>query len=84
MMPATKAMIEYLKDDGRVEEPEGGFTPSDDDGPEDDQTRSYMTVKMKKKRQQLMLKQMLSESGYGDLAKMVNIGKETYEADDND
>ena len=70
MLPATKAMMNYLRDDGRIEEPEGGFTPADDE-PSDDDTRSYMTVKMKKKRQQLMLKQMLSDSGYGDLAKMV-------------
>lgn len=78
MMPSTKALIEYLRDDGRMEEPESGYEPSED-SPE---TRQIMQMQLKKKRQQLMIKKMLAESGYADLAKMVNIGKHSYEVDD--
>lgn len=83
MLPHTKAMYEFLRGDGRLdEEPEGGYERSDDVS--DPETRQYVTMKMKKKRQQMMLKQMLTDSGYGDLSKMVSIGKEEYELDHED
>ena len=80
MTPSTKALMEYLRDDGRIEEPEGGYIPSE--GPPE--FRHAYEMKLKKKHQQMMLKKMLAEAGYGDLAKMVNIGKHKYEVESED
>lgn len=85
MLPSTKALYEYLRDDDRGEQPEGGYEPEsgyEDPGENDPEIRQHYMMKLKKKRQQMMLKQMLADSGYGDLAKMVTIGKENYEVDD--
>ena len=74
MTPSTTALLRYLRDDGQVDEPD---LPSDGyGGPE---TRQMMELRMKKKRHQMMLKQMMTEAGYGDIVKMTNIGKQSYE-----
>ena len=77
MTPSSRALYDYLRDDGRMDEPEADMEQVD----EDPQTRQVMALHLKKKRHQMMLKQMLTDSGYGDLAKMVNVGKESYQVD---
>lgn len=80
MTPSTRALIDYMRDDGRTDEPDmQGLV---DDEPE--ATREMMALQIKKKRHQMMLKEMLANSGYGDLAKMVNIRREKYELPDED
>lgn len=80
MTPSTRALYEYLRDDGRMEEPEEPDYQADEGA----DTREVMTMNLKKKRHQMMLKQMLTNSGYGDLAKMVNIGKEKYDINEGE
>lgn len=81
MTPSTKALLEYLRDDDRLEEPEGGFEQDDVETPED---RQVYQLKLKKKRNQMMLKKMLEEQGYSDLAKMVNISKTNVDYDNEE
>lgn len=75
MTPSSRALYDFLRDDGRTDEPEVADVESD----EDPEVRHMMALHLKKKRQQMMLKRMMADSGYADLAKMVNIGKDSYE-----
>lgn len=78
MTPSTKALLDYLRDDGQTVEPEPFV---DDDPGYDVQT---LTMEMKRKRHQMMLKQMLKNAGYGDLAAMTNIGRDKYSVGDEE
>ncbi len=80
MTPSSRALYDYLRDDGRIEEPDAEIAQTD----EEPEIRQMMALHLKKKRQQMMLKRMMSDSGYADLAKMVNIGKDSYEVGSED
>lgn len=75
MIKSVKDLYGYLRGSGDlVEEPQASDFAEEDPVPPE--ARDYLTVKLKKKRQQLMLKKMLSDGGYADLSKMVTFGKE--------
>ncbi len=76
--PSTKALMQYLRGSSDLEQPELPMEPD----PTDDIT-TY-TLQMKKKRHQMMLKKMLKDAGYGDLAAMTSIGKDHYTVDDEE
>ncbi len=78
MTPSTKALMDYLRGSGDTVEPE---LPMEQD-PADDITT--LTLQLKKKRHQMMLKKMLNDAGYGDLAAMTSIGKDHYTVDDEE
>lgn len=65
--------MEYLQADGQA--PESGMPAAPDDGYQ----VKGLTMELKRKRYQMMLKQMLKDAGYGELAGMTNIGHENYE-----
>lgn len=71
--PSTKALLEYLQADGQAPESEMPATP--DDGYQ----VQGLTMQMKRKRYQMMLRQMLKDAGYGDLANMTSIGRDRYD-----
>lgn len=73
MTPSTRALVDYLRDDGRVDEPETELVDDEAD------PQKIWALQLKRKRHQMMLKQMLENSGHGDLAKMVNIRRETMD-----
>lgn len=79
MTPSTRALVDYLRDDGRTDDPEVDMVADD---PEDSQR--IWALQLKRKRHQMMLKQMLENSGHSDLAKMVNIRRETVEMPEDD
>ena len=62
-----------------TEEDLGVEPPARDDG-------NYLRLRIKKKQQNHMLRQMLEQGGYGDLAKMTNIrgGRPVYSQDPSD
>lgn len=66
---------------GMEEEP--ADEPIVDDVPSHGDER-YLALKLKKKHQMLMLKKMLAEAGYDDLAKMTTISKHDLEDDMGD
>lgn len=73
--PATRALVEHLRDDGRQFAPEIGV----EDSPDDPETRRYLALQLKRRHHNRMLKAMLKDAGYEDLSKMVRIRKQNYE-----
>jgi len=79
-LPATRALVDYLRDDGRgQEEPDPDFI----DYRGDPETVQMMEMGVRQRRKQMLLKKMLSDSGYDDLARMVKIKTRTHELDED-
>jgi hypothetical protein len=70
MMPpkSLKELIEADRGD-----PMGEVAPWDDDPMASGADPVHFQLELKKKRRAAMMRQMLEDSGYGDLAKMVKI-----------
>jgi hypothetical protein len=73
MTPSTKALLEYLQRGGEGVEPE--------QAPAEDPVQEIQTLQLqlKKKRYQQMMKQMMKDAGYGDIAGATTIGRSSYE-----
>lgn len=77
MMPATRSLAEYIRG---LEDP--GIAPYDDMAAhEDPYDPKVFQLKMKRRRQMEMVKKMLEDSGYGDLAKMTTLNRREIDAD---
>lgn len=74
--PASRGLVAMLRGESQQQEPEG-FGPEEPPPPEDDPR--YLMFKMRRKRQNALLKQMLVDAGYGDLAKMSAISRDEIE-----
>jgi hypothetical protein len=78
MYPHTRKLIDML----------GGPEPAEevpDMEPavhEDDMDPKILQLRLKKKYQLGMIKKMLEEGGYGDLAKMTTIGRKAYDIEE--
>ncbi len=75
MMPATRKLIDLMRAD---EKPEIDAEPAVFDE-EVKYDPKLLQLRLKKKYQLGMVKKMLEEGGYGELAKMTNVGKKSYE-----
>jgi len=75
-LPATRALVDFLRDDGRGEEPD--INPYIEEVA-DPETRKRMVMAMKRRYQERMMQNMLKNAGYSDLASKVRIKSEDYE-----
>lgn len=84
LMPHTRAIVDFLRADQAPEREMDHLETANaaDRMPASDQF--MFRLAMKKKRQQQMLKQMLEDAGYSDLARMATIRRENISEDEND
>ncbi len=79
MMPATRKLIEMMGSRPDVESEGVAMEPAVH---EDDYDPKILQLRLKRKYQLGMIKKMLEEGGYGDLAKMTTIGKKSYDIEE--
>lgn len=75
MLPHTRALVSRL-----MEEPEDRLSV-DIPEPAMHEDPQILQLRMKRKYQLGMIKKMLEDSGYGDLAKMTTLSKRDYNED---
>lgn len=76
--PVGRRVADLLRAQEQLPEPDG-FGPADAEPPPDDPR--YLMFKMKKRRTNALLKRMLVDAGYKDLAHMVSVTRD--EADEH-
>lgn len=74
MFPATRSLVEYM----RESEPEFYEEPA---AHEDRFDPQVLQLQIKKKRQLEMIKKMLEQGGYEDLARMTTLRRRDFDAD---
>ncbi len=79
-MPATKKLMELMRKEGPEDEVEDSY--HEPAMAEDDYNQKLLQIRLKRKYQLGMIKKMLEEGGYGDLAKMTNVGKKSYDPEE--
>ncbi len=75
MYPHTRLLVDALSspDEMPVEEPAMHDSPDDP---------KILQLRLKRKYQLGMIKKMLEDGGYGELAKMTTIGKKSYDIEE--
>ncbi len=73
--PVGRGVLDLLREDD-LEAPEYEREQAEHLSPDDPR---FAMLKMKRKRQQAMMRQMLINAGYGDLAKMATISRDTID-----
>ncbi len=78
MMPATRRFLAMMEAQDKPEVPSEGVAmePAMHDDPYDPHV---LQLRMKRKYQLGMIKKMLEDGGYSDLAKMTTVGRKSYE-----
>lgn len=84
LFPHTRKIAELLRGSVADQVPEAELSELADAADRQPASDTYMLrLGLRKKRQMQLLKQMLAENGYPDLARMSNVRRERIEDDDD-
>lgn len=72
-LPQTRKAMEYFREGN---EPEQALAMMDDDQPSHADNAEILQLKLKRRYRMQLIKQMLQDAGYGDLAQMTQVKAE--------
>jgi len=82
MLPATRNFIEMMRENRKGDDIPSDGIAMEPAVHEDQYDPKILQLRLKRKYQLGMIKKMLEEGGYGDLAKMTTIGRKSYDIEE--